>query len=142
MSIGGATRRGDRARAVARARIVGRRLPATHAQPGLLAERLAEDLVRDRDARDVLVAIEAGDGLLTDLGELNFEILRDEQVRVVRVSEEAIVAAARFFLHRMKLVVEPSGATVLAALRAVGDELTGLRIGAVLSGGNTDFAWL
>jgi len=42
----------------------------------------------------------------------------------------------------MKLVVEPSAATTLAALRARRDELAGKRVGVILSGGNTDFAWL
>lgn len=82
------------------------------------------------------------DGLLTGLGEINFAILVERGVRVVTVSEEAIIDAARFFLERMKLVVEPSGATVLAALRREADRVKGQRIGCVLSGGNTDFRWL
>lgn len=82
------------------------------------------------------------DGLLTGLGEPNFAILRERAVRVVTVSESAMLAAARDFLERMKTVVEPSSATVLAAIRAVAAELRGLRVGAVLSGGNTDFRWL
>jgi len=44
--------------------------------------------------------------------------------------------------ERMKVVVEPSGATVLAALRQLGKELRGRRVGAVFTGGNTDFRWL
>ncbi|MBZ0152207.1 MAG: pyridoxal-phosphate dependent enzyme, partial [Planctomycetes bacterium] len=83
-----------------------------------------------------------GDGLMTGLGEPNFHLLRQHHVRVVTVGEDAIVAAATFFLQRMKIVVEPSGATVLAALRSIEPELAGRRIGMVLSGGNTDFAWL
>ena len=82
------------------------------------------------------------DGLLTGLGEINFEILRQHQVEIVTVSEEAIVEAARFHLTHMKLVVEPSGAVPLAALRALGEQLRGQRVGLVLSGGNTDFGWL
>ncbi|MBL9076403.1 MAG: threonine/serine dehydratase [Planctomycetes bacterium] len=82
------------------------------------------------------------DGLMTGLGEPNFRLLREHRVRVVTVDEPAIVAAARFFLQRMKLVVEPSAATVLAALHADGGALQGRRVGLVLSGGNTDFAWL
>jgi len=82
------------------------------------------------------------DGLLTGLGAPNFELLLRHQVRVVTVAEDAIVAAARFFLERMKIVVEPSSATVLAALRAIAGELRGQRVGAILSGGNTDFRWL
>lgn len=84
----------------------------------------------------------SADGLMTGLGEINFRILRSREVAVVTVSEDAILAAARFFLERMKIVVEPSGATPLAALRRMAPELRGRRIGAILSGGNTDFRWL
>jgi len=82
------------------------------------------------------------DGLMTGLGRVNFDILRERGVSVVTVSEKAIVEAATFIVQRMKLVVEPSAATVLAALRCRRDDLRGKRIGAILSGGNTDFSWL
>jgi len=82
------------------------------------------------------------DGLLTGLGEINFDLLRKRGVRVVTVGEEELVDAARFVLQRMKLVIEPSAATVLAAIRRRAGELRGKRIGAIFSGGNTDFAWL
>lgn len=82
------------------------------------------------------------DGLLTALGEPNFAILRDGKVQVITVDEPAIVAAATFFAQRMKLVVEPSAATVLAAIRRIAGELRGRRIGLILSGGNTDCRWL
>ncbi|MFK7738755.1 MAG: pyridoxal-phosphate dependent enzyme [Planctomycetota bacterium] len=83
-----------------------------------------------------------GDGLMTALGEPNFALLQEHRVCIVTVEEDAMVDASRFFLQCMKLVVEPSGATVLAALRAIADQLPGKRIGAILSGGNTDFGWL
>ena len=79
------------------------------------------------------------DGLLTGLGKRNFDILNG-RVEIVTVSEEEIVNAARFFVERMKLVVEPSGAVSLAAIRGL--DLAGLRVGAIVSGGNTDFRWL
>ncbi len=82
------------------------------------------------------------DGLLTGLGERPFAILREHGVQVVTVSEEAIIAAARFHLQRMKIVVEPSGAVGLAALRQLAGEMVGLRVGVIISGGNTDFRWL
>ncbi|NIA25688.1 MAG: pyridoxal-phosphate dependent enzyme [Gammaproteobacteria bacterium] len=82
------------------------------------------------------------DGLLTGMGELAFEILRERKVEIVTVSEDQIVAAARFFAERMKLVVEPSGATSLAGVREMGERVTGLRVGVIISGGNTDFSWL
>ena len=83
-----------------------------------------------------------GDGLLTGLGELPFRLLRERGVRVITVSEEQMLEAAGTLLERLKLVVEPSGATVLAALRRSAADWQGKRVGAVLSGGNTDFAWL
>ncbi len=82
------------------------------------------------------------DGLLTAIGELNFAIFQEHSLQVVTVAEEDIVQAARFHLQRMKILVEPSGATVLAALRKMGRKIRGKRIGAILSGGNTDLSWL
>ena len=82
------------------------------------------------------------DGLLTGLGELAFQVLTDHAVQVVVVSEEAILRASLDVLQRMKLVVEPSAATVLAALRVLGETIRGKRVGAIFSGGNTDFRWM
>jgi len=58
------------------------------------------------------------------------------------VTEAAILEAASFLLQRMKLVVEPSGATPLAALRTEPGRFRDRRVGVIISGGNTDFAWL
>jgi len=82
------------------------------------------------------------DGLLTGLGELAFAALSAHSVRVVTVSEREILRAALDVMLRMKLVVEPSAATVLAALRRMGEAIRGKRVGAIFSGGNTDFRWL
>ncbi|HLQ37608.1 MAG TPA: threonine/serine dehydratase [Planctomycetota bacterium] len=82
------------------------------------------------------------DGLLSQIGETNLRLLQQNAVRIVTVGEDAIIAAARFCLERIKIVVEPSSATVIAALRAIAPELRRQRIGAILSGGNTDFRWL
>jgi threonine dehydratase/serine racemase len=111
----------------------------------------AEPKAADDAARSLATGVRQGrvenpqticDGLLTGLGAPNFALLQRHRVRIVTVAEDAVVAACRFFLERMKIVVEPSGATVLAALRAISAELRGRRIGAILSGGNTDFGWL
>ena len=82
------------------------------------------------------------DGLLTGIGQNNFDLLRAGEVEIITVSEDAILAAALFFLQRMKIVVEPSSATVLAAMRARPARFAGKRVGAILTGGNTDLAWL
>ena len=47
-----------------------------------------------------------------------------------------MVDAARFFVERMKLVVEPSSATVLAAVLAYPELFKGKRVGLILTGGN------
>ena len=83
-----------------------------------------------------------GDGLMTGLGEPNFRLLQQHRVRIVTVDEPAMVEGSLFFLQRMKIVVEPSSATVLAALRAIAPELRGKRVAMILTGGNTDFARL
>jgi threonine dehydratase len=82
------------------------------------------------------------DGLLTGLGETAFRILREGELRVELVGEDEIADAARYHLERMKLVVEPSGATGLAVLRQIAPEIRGARVGVIISGGNTDFSWL
>ncbi len=82
------------------------------------------------------------DGLLTGLGAINFAILQAEGVEVMTVSEEAMLDAARFHLERMKIVVEPSGATVMGLIRSHPERFAGLRVGGIITGGNTDFGWL
>jgi len=82
------------------------------------------------------------DGLLTGIGARPFTILNVLGAEVVRVTEAAILEAAYFLLQRMKLVVEPSGATSLAALHTEPDRFADRRVGVIISGGNTDFAWL
>ena len=80
------------------------------------------------------------DGLLVSLGDITWPVLRDSVEAVIRVSDEEILSAMRLLWERMKLVVEPSGATSLAAaLSREFAQLTGLdRVGVVLSGGNVD----
>ncbi len=80
--------------------------------------------------------------MLTGLGEKPFAILKSRGVRVVTVDEQAMLQAAWTLTRRLKLIVEPSGATVLAALRRQSDAWRGKRVGAILSGGNTDFRWI
>lgn len=82
------------------------------------------------------------DGLLTGIGRINFEILTQAGVEIVRVTEASIIEATRFLFERMKIVVEPSSGTAVAALEAEPERFRARRIGVILSGGNTDFGWL
>jgi len=69
-------------------------------------------------------------------GELTFDVIRERVDEVVVVSDAEIVETMRFLFERLKLVVEPSGASALAALLAGRIDLRGLRVGVTLSGGN------
>ncbi|MCG6906595.1 MAG: threo-3-hydroxy-L-aspartate ammonia-lyase [Desulfobacteraceae bacterium] len=80
------------------------------------------------------------DGTRTaSLGRLTFPLLKQYVDDMRTVSEEAIMAAVRFLFHRMKLVVEPSGALGAAALLSGVVRPRG-RTGVILSGGNIDAA--
>ena len=54
------------------------------------------------------------------------------------MTDAEIVAAMRFLFERLKLVVEPSGASALAAVLAGRIEVAGQHVGVTLSGGNVD----
>jgi threo-3-hydroxy-L-aspartate ammonia-lyase len=69
-------------------------------------------------------------------GELTFEINRRLVDAVELVTDDEIVDAMRFAFDRLKVVLEPSGATALAALLAGRIAARGRRVGVVLSGGN------
>jgi threo-3-hydroxy-L-aspartate ammonia-lyase len=85
------------------------------------------------------------DGLrASEPGELTFPINEKLLADVVTVPEEAIIETMRFAFARLKIVIEPSAAVALAALRTGAVAATG-RTGVVLSGGNVapaDFAAL
>jgi threonine dehydratase len=71
-------------------------------------------------------------------GELTFPITRANAAAVLTVSDEEMIAAMRFILFRMKLLVEPSGAAAAAAVLAGKLATDFKRVGVVLSGGNLD----
>lgn len=78
------------------------------------------------------------DGTRTpSLGKLTFPMVRGFVDDMKSVSEDAIREAVRFLFHRMKLVVEPSGALGIAALLEGKVKAEG-RVGVILSGGNID----
>jgi len=64
--------------------------------------------------------------------------LRERVAAVVTVTDAEIVDAMRFAFERLKLVLEPSGASALAALLQGRADVAGARAGVVLSGGNVD----
>jgi threonine dehydratase len=78
------------------------------------------------------------DGLRGTLGEPNFALLRGGDVEALVVDDSETLEAMRLLWSRLKQVVEPSSATVLAALLRYRARFAGLRVGAILSGGNVD----
>lgn len=78
------------------------------------------------------------DGLRGTLGEPNFAMLRAHRAEVLTVDDVDIIAAMRLLWTRTKQLVEPSSATVFAAVLAHADRFRDQRIAAVLSGGNVD----
>ncbi|WP_037912729.1 threonine ammonia-lyase [Actinacidiphila yeochonensis] len=70
-------------------------------------------------------------------GDVPFALVRDLVDEVVTVSEDALAAALLLCLERAKMVVEPAGASPVAALLSRPETFQGPLV-AVLSGGNID----
>lgn len=85
------------------------------------------------------VARTIADGLAAETpGEMTFSINQRLVDDIVLVTDDEIRAAMRFAFERLKIVLEPSGATPLAALLTGRVEPPLGRVGVILSGGNVD----
>jgi len=94
----------------------------------------AKKIVRIQSADTV------ADGMRTlSVGTLNFEIILKHVDDVVTIEDDDIYPMMRFFLERMKILVEPTGAVAPAAVMKNVLGLQGKKICAVISGGNVDF---
>lgn len=80
----------------------------------------------------------ADGALTTALGRRTFPIIRERVAEVVTVSDAELVETMRFFLERMKIVVEPTGCLSAAALLTGKVAAAGKRVGVIVSGGNVD----
>lgn len=78
------------------------------------------------------------DGLLTSLSELTFSIIRKNVDDIFTVSEESIISSMKLVWERMKIIIEPSSATVFAAVMENRQFFSGKRVGLIISGGNVD----
>ncbi|MCC7025080.1 MAG: threo-3-hydroxy-L-aspartate ammonia-lyase [Thermomicrobiales bacterium] len=77
------------------------------------------------------------DGQQTEApGKLTWPTVRPLVAGIATVTDDEIRDAMRFLFERMKLVVEPSGASALAALMSGKVDGRGKRVGVTLSGGN------
>ena len=71
-------------------------------------------------------------------GALTFPVLRRNAEDVLLVTDDEIIAALRFLLFRMKMLVEPTGAASAAALLSQKLPAEVKRVGVIISGGNID----
>ena len=84
------------------------------------------------------------DGLLTSLGEYTWDILKDHLEAIYTVTDDEVINAMRLVWERMKIIIEPSCATPVAAvLKPEFKDLEGLgKIGIILTGGNIELSKL
>jgi threonine dehydratase len=95
--------------------------------------------LRSGRREQVVVAKTIADGQQTPApGERTWPVIQALVDEVHTVSDAEILDAMRFCFERLKLVVEPSGATALAALLSGSVQVAGERVGVVLTGGNAD----
>jgi threonine dehydratase len=123
----------------------GTAVAAKGAQPGIrviAAEpAAADDAARSLAAGHIIPLDKTttiADGLRTSLGERNFPLIREHVDAIVTVSEESIVAAMRRIWEVLKIIVEPSCAVPYAAIMEQKIDVTGKRVGLILTGGNVD----
>lgn len=74
----------------------------------------------------------------THLGVHTFPVIRRRVAGIATASDAELVEAMRVCAATLKLVVEPTGGLGLAGARAA--DITGLRVGVILSGGNVDLS--
>jgi len=79
------------------------------------------------------------DGLLTSLSELTFTIIRKNVDDIFTAREKTIIECMLLVWERMKIVIEPSSATVLAIVKENPEFFRGKKTGLIISGGNVDF---
>ncbi len=82
------------------------------------------------------------DGLLTSLGTLTFPIIQKNVEQIVTVSEAGIIESMKYVWERAKIIIEPSSAVAIGVLWEQKIDLSGLKVGVIISGGNVDLAKL
>ncbi len=105
----------------------------------------ADDAFRSFAADKIIPSINPNticDGLLTSLGQLNFEIIRQYVDEVFTASDEEIKGAMRLVWERMKIIIEPSSAVPLAIVLKNKELFAGNKIAIIISGGNVDLGKL
>ena len=85
-----------------------------------------------------IVSNKVCDGLRATVGEINLQIMQEHHIEIFTVTDDETIAAMRLMWERLKILVEPSCATVLAALIKNKNRFKSKRIGLIITGGNVD----
>ncbi|MEJ0096569.1 MAG: threo-3-hydroxy-L-aspartate ammonia-lyase [Methylocella sp.] len=72
------------------------------------------------------------------IGSLVLPLLQAYVNKIITVSDDQLMVQMRFFAERMKMVVEPTGCLAAAAALNHVVDLSGARVGVIVSGGNVD----
>jgi threonine dehydratase len=102
---------------------------------------MADDAYRSLRAGEILPSVKPrtiADGLLTSLGNKTFPIIQARVEQIVTVSEQGTMDSMKFVWERAKIIIEPSSAVAVGVLWERKIDLTGLKVGVILSGGNVD----
>jgi threonine dehydratase len=102
---------------------------------------MADDAFRSMKAGQIIPSVHPktlADGLLTSLGTLTFPIIQQYVEQIVTVSEAGIIASMKFIWERAKIIIEPSSAVAIGVLWERKIDLSGLKVGVIISGGNVD----
>ena len=109
-------------------------IPLYGVEPEGAADTLASLLAAERITH--LVPDTICDGLRAVVGVPNFAIIAEHVLQVLTVSDAKCREAQSLASQHLGMVIEPSSATVLAAVMANPALFTGKRVGLILTGGN------
>ena len=102
---------------------------------------MADDAFRSMQAGKIIPSENPktiADGLLTSLGDLTFPIIQKNVEQIVTVSEADIITSMKFIWERAKIIIEPSSAVAIGVLWEKKIDLSRLKVGVIISGGNVD----
>ena len=125
--------------------ISGTAISAKHLNPKIKVigaePELADDAFRSLHSgkiEPVLRIDTVADGLRTSLGVLTFQVIQTHLDDIVTVSEESIIRDMRAVWERMKIIIEPSCAVPLSGVMDGKVEVSGKKVGIIITGGNVD----
>ena len=123
----------------------GTAIAATESKKGIRViagePEMADDAFRSMQSGTIHPSVNPktlADGLLTSLGSLTFPIVQQRVEQIVTVSEQGMIDTMKFVWERAKIIIEPSAAVAVGVLWEKKIDLTGLKVGVILSGGNVD----